>query len=142
MTNYVSPYSFAIWNFLFPAPHLASSCSSWSLAFSDYNNLDHSSILFQVTLCFLAFPCGSAGKGSTHNVGDLGSILGLGWCPGEGKGYPLQYSGLENSMDYTVLSQRVRQDWVTFHFHLCFSYFILITQKSSWIIVGIQLIFA
>ena len=48
------------------------------------------------------FPCGSAGKESTCNVGDLDSIPGLGRSPGEGKGYPLQYSGLENSMDYTV----------------------------------------
>ena len=39
------------------------------------------------------------GKESAHNTGDLGSILGLGRSPGEGKGYPLQYSGLENSMD-------------------------------------------
>ena len=36
---------------------------------------------------------------STHNAGDLGSIAGLGRSPGEGEGYPLQYSGLENSMD-------------------------------------------
>ena len=35
------------------------------------------------------------------NVGELGSIPGLGRCPGEGKVYPLQYSGLENSMDYS-----------------------------------------
>ena len=35
-------------------------------------------------------------------MGDLGSILGLGRSPGEGNGYPLQYSGLENSIDYTV----------------------------------------
>ena len=48
------------------------------------------------------FSCGSAGKESTYNAGDLGSIPGLGRSPGEGKGYPLQYSGLENSMDYTV----------------------------------------
>ena len=48
---------------------------------------------------FLGFPCGSAGKEFTHNVGDLGSIPGLGRSPGEGKGYPLQYSGLEKSMD-------------------------------------------
>ena len=48
----------------------------------------------------LGFPCGSAGKKSTHNVGDLGLIPRLGRSPGEGKGYPLQYSGLENSMDY------------------------------------------
>ena len=48
------------------------------------------------------FPCGSVGKESTCNEGDLGSIPGLGRSPGEGKGYPLQYSGLENSMDGIV----------------------------------------
>ena len=48
---------------------------------------------------FLGFPCGSAGKESSRNAGDLGLILGLGRSPGEGKGHPLQYSGLENSMD-------------------------------------------
>ena len=41
----------------------------------------------------MGFTCGSAGKESTCNVGDLGSIPGLGGSPGEGKGYPLQYSG-------------------------------------------------
>ena len=46
------------------------------------------------------FPGGSAGKESARNAVDLGSIPGLGRSPGEGKGYPLQYSGLENSMDY------------------------------------------
>ena len=45
------------------------------------------------------FPGGSDGKESACSVGDLGSISGLGRSPGEGKGYPLQYSGLENSMD-------------------------------------------
>ena len=50
------------------------------------------------TPVFLGFPCGSAGKESACNVGDLGSIPVLGRSPGEGKGYPLQYSGLENSM--------------------------------------------
>ena len=45
------------------------------------------------------FPCGLAGKVSACNEGDLGSIPGLGRSPGERKGYPLQYSGLENSMD-------------------------------------------
>ena len=49
--------------------------------------------------CILGFPCGSAGKESACNVGDLGSIPGLGRSPGEGKGYPLQYSCLKNSMD-------------------------------------------
>ena len=51
---------------------------------------------------FLGFPCGSAGEESTCNAGDLGSIPGLERSPGEGKGYPLQYSGLENSMDSIV----------------------------------------
>ena len=54
------------------------------------------------TPVFLGFPYGSAGKESTCNVGDLGSTPGLGRSPGEGKGYPLQYSGLENSMDCIV----------------------------------------
>ena len=52
------------------------------------------------TLVFSGFPCGSAGKESACNAGDLGLIPGLERSPGEGKGYPLQYSGLENSMDY------------------------------------------
>ena len=58
----------------------------------------------KVLLNFLVkgFPCGSAGKESAHNVGDLDSIPGLGRPPGEGKGHPLQYSGLENSVDCTV----------------------------------------
>ena len=48
------------------------------------------------------FPCSSAGKESTSNEGDLSSIPGLGRSPGEGKGFPLQYFGLENSMDCIV----------------------------------------
>ena len=49
----------------------------------------------------MGFPCGSAGKESACNAGNLGLIPGLGRAPGEGKGYLLQYSGLENSMDYS-----------------------------------------
>ena len=52
---------------------------------------------------FLGFPCGSAGKESACTAGDLGSIPGLGRSPGEGKGHPLQYSGLENSVNCIVL---------------------------------------
>ena len=48
------------------------------------------------------FPCGSAGKESAGHMGDLSSIPGLGRSPGEGKGYPLQYSGLENFVDCIV----------------------------------------
>ena len=54
------------------------------------------------TPVFLGFPGGSAGKESACNVGDLGLIPGLGRSPGEGKGYPLQNSGLENSRDSIV----------------------------------------
>ena len=53
-------------------------------------------------LFYLDFFGGSAGKESACNAGDLGSIPGLGKAPGEGKGYPLQCSGLEKSMDCTV----------------------------------------
>ena len=49
----------------------------------------------------MGFPGGSAGKESAYNEGDLG-LTGLGRSPGEGKSYPLQYSGLENSMDWIV----------------------------------------
>ena len=55
------------------------------------------------------FPCGSADKESACNVGDLGLIPGLGRCPGEGKGYPLQYSGLEDSMDCII--HRATKSW-------------------------------
>ena len=55
------------------------------------------------------FPCGSAGKESACNAGNLGSIPGLGISLGEGIGYPLQYSGLENSMDCMVRGVTKRQ---------------------------------
>ena len=54
------------------------------------------------TPLFLGLPCGSAGKESTCNAEDLGSIPRLGRSLGEGKSYPLQYSGLENSIDCIV----------------------------------------
>ena len=66
------------------------------------------------TSVFLNFLCGSFGKESACNAGDLGSVPGLGRSPVEGEGYPLQYSGLENSMG----SQRVGHDRVTFTFHV------------------------
>ena len=53
-------------------------------------------------LTHAGFSCASAGEESACSVGDLGSIPGLGRSPGEGKGYPLQYSGLENPMDCMV----------------------------------------
>ena len=69
------------------------------------------------TPVFLGFPCGSAGIESAHNPGDLGSIPGLGRSPGEGKGYPLQYSGLENSIDCIVHGVAKSRTWLSdFHF--------------------------
>ena len=56
------------------------------------------------------FPDSSVGKESACNAGDLSLIPGLGRCPGEGKGYPLQYSVLENSTEKSMRSQRVGHD--------------------------------
>ena len=65
----------------------------------------------------LSFPYGSTGKESACNVGDLGSIPGLGRSPGEGTGYPLQYSGLENSRDCIVHGAAKSQTRLSnFHF--------------------------
>ena len=64
------------------------------------------------------FPSGSAGKESTCNAGDLGLIPGLGRSPQEGKSYPLQYSGLENSRDcivHGVTKSRMRLGDLPFH---------------------------
>ena len=58
----------------------------------------------------VGFLGGSAGKESTCSVGDLGSIPGLGRSPEEGSGYPLQYSGLENSMGYTTVHGVAKSD--------------------------------
>ena len=68
--------------------------------------------------CIKGFPCGSAGKESTCNAKDLGLISGLGKFPGEGNSYPLQHSGLENSMGcivhgFTKSQTRLRN----FHFY-------------------------
>ena len=65
------------------------------------------------------FPGGSDGKESACSVRDLGSIPGLGTSPGEGKGYPLQFSGLENSMAcavHRVGKSRTRLSDFNFHF--------------------------
>ena len=68
----------------------------------------------------MGFPDSSVDKESSCNAGDLGSIPGLGRSPGEGKGYPLKHSGLENSTDCTVhgvAKNRIRLS--DFHFGLC-----------------------
>ena len=80
-----------------------------------------SSILGKIKILFNRispfFPGASAGKESSCNAGDLGLIPGLGRSPGEGKGYQLQYSGLENSMNCIV--HGVAKSWTglnDFHF--------------------------
>ena len=62
-------------------------------------------------LCDLVYDSwgGSVGKESACNAGDLGSIPGLGRFPGEGNGYPLQYSGLENSKDCIFMGLQTEQ---------------------------------
>ena len=70
------------------------------------------------TPVFLGFPCGSPGKASACNARHLGSMPGLEKSPGEGKGYPLQYFGLENSMDCIVHGVTMSQAWLSdIHFH-------------------------
>ena len=67
------------------------------------------------------FPDSSVGEQSTGNEGDPGSIPGLGRSPGEAKGYPLQYSGLENSMDCIVHGVTKSQTQLNdFDFTFCF----------------------
>ena len=89
-----------------------------------------------------AFPGGSVGKESACRAGDLGLIPGLGRSPGEGKGYPLQCSGLENSMDcivHGVAKSQIRLN--DFHFTSCHEVweihprYSLLSQRSSllWI---------
>ena len=73
------------------------------------------------TLVYLGFPGGSAGKESACHVGDVGLIPGLGRSPGERKGYPLQYSGLENSMGCIAHGVTKSQTRLSdFHFHFNF----------------------
>ena len=83
---------------------------------------------YGIAMCTLVFPYGSAGKEPACIVGDLGLIPGLGISPGEGKGYPLQYSGLEKSMDcivYGVAKSQTRLSDLHSFTHL---YFVFISM--------------
>ena len=80
------------------SPVLAGRCTAWEA--------------FMYKVLELAQPV----KNLPANAGDLGSIPGLGRSPGEGKGYPLQYAGLENSMNCIV--RGVAKSWTRLrHFH-------------------------
>ena len=85
-----------------------------------YVNCDFISIIITP-----GFTCGSAGKESTFNMGDLGSISRSGRFPGEGNGNPLQYFCLENSMDraaaqaavHGIAEPDIHERATNFHFH-------------------------
>ena len=82
------------------------------------------------TPVFLGFPGGSAGKESACNAGDLCSNPRLGRSTGEGNSYPLQYSGLENSMDCVVHGVTKSQTRLSdFHFYVNAAFFCLFKIK-------------
>ena len=78
------------------------------------------------------FPCGLADKDSICNVGDLGSIPGLGRSPGEGKCHPLQYSGLENSTDCIVHGIAKSQTRLSEFYFTSSEYSGLISLRIDW----------
>ena len=84
----------------------------------------------------LGFPCGSAGKQSACNAGDLGSIPGLERCPGEGKAYPLHYSGLENSKHCIVHGVTKSQTWL--RDFLSFFYLLVLTSSKFLILLRLS----
>ena len=92
---------FCNWKFVsLTLPHLLHSSSP---TLPSGNHLFFVSMtLFMLCYASSGFPGGSDGKESSCNTGDLHSVPGLGRSPGEGNGFPLQYSGLENSMDCKV----------------------------------------
>ena len=94
---------------------------SEELAYSFLEACLAQSLCLQLSCILLneGFPHSSLGKESACNAEDPGSIPGLGRSPGEGKGYPLQYSGLENSMDYVrgVAKSRTRLSYLHLHLH-------------------------
>ena len=80
-------------------------------------------------------PCGSIAKETACNAGDLGSIPGLGRSPGKGNGYPLQYSGLENSMDCNSWGHKESDMTERLSLHLLQSWFQLVlhpAQHFTW----------
>ena len=94
-------------------------CSLWYVINSHKIIMISMYIDIIIILCeYMGFPGGSAGKESACNAEDLGSIPGSGRSPGEGEGYPLQYSDLENSINCSV--HGVSKSWTrlsNFHFH-------------------------
>ena len=113
--------------------------AGWRLLYINTSNRS-SLLILSISSIFWGFPGGSDGKESACNIGDLGSIPGLERSPGERNSYPLQYSGLENSMDRAAwhalvhASQRVRHN---FHFT---SVFLLTFSLLEWAVFKIKLL--
>ena len=110
-------YLICCWSYFVLRPTWLLSARSWTKCLHNSNPAPPALTFFGHPQKKEGFPDGSADKESTCNAGDLGSIPGLGRTPGEGKGYPLQYSGLENSMGYIV--HGVANSWTrlsNFHF--------------------------
>ena len=106
-------------NFCWSVADLPCCISFWRVAKWLFICIDTHTYMYVCTYICMGFPGGSAGKEATCNAGSQGSIPGLGRSPGEGKGYPLQYSGLENSKDCIV--HGVTKSWTrlsTFHIHI------------------------
>ena len=123
--------------FLFPfSPKGGVTCISEVINVSP-SSLDSSLCFIQPcispdVLCIYGFPRGSDVKESACNVGDLGSIPGLGRCPREGKCYPLPYSGLENSMSCIVHEVTKSRTLLSdFHFHFLHSAYKLNKQDGN-----------
>ena len=86
----------------------------------------------------MGFPGGSAGKESTCNAGDMGSIPGLGRSPGDGKWYPLQCCGLETSMDYIVHGVAMSQTQLSnFHLNTYYIYNSIFEEKNNLLPISI-----
>ena len=107
-TRLIQSFSWAVWNLFLKQVEFISVMFFMSIiSVSNVSYCHWTSLNSYFQFCF--FPCGLAGKESACDAGDLGSIPGLGRSAGEGKGYPLQYSGLENSMDCIVYG--VAKSW-------------------------------
>ena len=84
----------------------------------------------------LGFPGHSAGKESACNAGDLGSVPRLGRSPGEGSSYPLQYSGLENSMNCIVHGVTKSLTQLSVNVVLCIEVLVIINLKTGRLTQG------
>ena len=85
------------------------------------------------------FPDSLVGKESACNVGDPSPLPGLGRSPGEGKGYPLQYSGLENSVGYTVAKSRTRLSNFDTTEQLSLSFSVATALQKNTLFMGLSL---